>query len=271
MKVEIRSVAEILRLAQCSKTLFSLFQQFSHNVGPGTRGLDIDRQVARFLKQQGMESSLLGYRGYAHTCSVCPNGLVVHGIPDHRRIAQGDIITIDVAGRSGSWTTDTAWTYVTADAPTDVRDLWIQSWVAFRELLCAIDCGISLEEIAIVAEAGARSRGLRIFPQFVGHGLGQQLHEPPVVPFHRDAFSRTIKEFRVPAGVVLNIEPVYGFGGTEVTLDGDGWSYHTADGSATSHFELSLLVREGGVEILQFGGIRPQELPSMPPFGDLLS
>jgi methionyl aminopeptidase len=271
MKVETHSVAETLRMAQCSRTLFSLFQQLPRQITLGTRGLDIDRRVSRFLRRQGMDSALLGYRGYSHSCSVCPNSLVVHGIPDSRSVAPGDIFTIDIAGRSGNWTTDTAWTYITADARTEVRDLWLQSWQAFRELLCSIHKGISLEEIAVVAEVGATARGLSIFPQFVGHGLGKQLHEPPVVPFHREAFSRTNKEFRLPVDIVLNIEPVYSFGSTEVTLDTDGWSYHTKDGCATSHFELTLLMRESGTEILQFGGISPRELPLIPPFGELLS
>lgn len=260
---------EIRRLEQCSTTLFSFFQGFRLDQRIGVRELAVDREVALFLSRHGMASALEGYRGFPRSCAISPNGTAVHGVPGERQLCRGDIVTLDIAAQCGGWITDTAWTYLAPGVSRRSRRLWLDSWSAFRSILCTLRRGVSLGEVAAAAGSAAEERGLAVFPQFVGHGIGRELHEAPVIPFGSSAAGPRAAEAHLEAGMIVNIEPVFTHGATDVVLQEDGWSFCTADGMPTSHFELTVHVSDQGVQVLQFGGMPPQDLPSSPPFGDI--
>ncbi len=255
-------------MRQVSGRLFGLFRELDRETVLGKSGAHIDRYVRRYLQRHGLQSALVGYRGYPAHCSVSPNAVAVHGVPDARVLARGDVFTLDVAAFGGGWVSDAAWTYLTPGCSHLVVRRHAAAWSAFRELILSLKPGITLTEIARRAADGAARRGLSIIPDFVGHGIGRELHEPPVVSFSPATLTDAADGVVLHPGTVVNIEPVYSAGGTAVELQSDGWSYRTADGEATFHFELTVALRPEGPLVLQLDGDAERVLPEVVPFGN---
>ena len=218
----------------------------------------LDRSLRRYLGRHGLQSALLGYRGYPAHCSVSPNDVAVHGIPSARRFCRGDVFTVDIAAAGGGWLTDSAWTFLMPGASRRSGEEYRAAWDAFQALVAAIEPGLTLEDVASIAEDTASDHGLATVPEFTGHGIGRQLHEAPVVPFARSAVAKSsrAREIRLLPGMVFNVEPVYRSvegAGSGVVLDGNGWAYRTGDGARTYHFELTIAMVEPEPMVLQLG------------------
>jgi methionyl aminopeptidase len=268
-----RNAVEISRMQQAASLLFTFFRNLRREDVAGRPSVALDQSVRRFLGRQGMQSALVGYRGYPAHSSISVNGTAVHGVPDGRPISRGDIFTLDIAASSGGWMTDTAWTYVMPGSPRRRIEEFQRGWRAFRELLVAIAPGMTLAELAAAAEDGAMRGDLAVIPSFTGHGIGRQLHEPPIVPFRRSLTSSAepLERITLECGMVLNIEPVYrslSASDEEVVPCEDGWAYRTPDGTPTYHFELSVAILDDGAVILQLGSLAAAQLPADPPFGN---
>jgi methionyl aminopeptidase len=268
-----RNTVEISRMQQAASLLFTFFRTLRLETVANKPSAFLDQSVRRFLGRQGMQSALVGYRGYPAHSSVSVNATAAHGVPDGRAISRGDLFTLDVAASFGGWMTDTAWTYVMPGSPRRRIEEYQRGWRAFRELLGSITPGMNLAEVAAAAEDGAARADLAVIPPFTGHGIGRQLHEPPVIPFRRSPAesAESLERITLEAGMVLSIEPVYRSRSPrseEVTSGEDGWSYRTSDGMPTYHFELTVAVLEEGVVVLQFGNVPAADLPKEPPFGN---
>ncbi|SIQ97485.1 methionyl aminopeptidase [Alkalispirochaeta americana] len=264
-----RSPLEIRRIAQVSRVLFPFFDEIARRSWEGLPSGEIDRQARRYLSRHGLVSALVGYRGYPAHCSVSINATAVHGIPSARSIRRGDIFTVDVAARAAGWVSDAAWTYLMPGCSRRVECFYHTSWRAFRDLLGAIEPEISLGELSSISQEIADREGLSVLGECLGHGIGRELHEPPVIPFVRQGEGSVAASVRLAEGMVFNIEPVYSSGDGTVEMEDDGWGIITSDRSETAHFELTLVIHQNRVEILQFGRSLARELPETPPFGVL--
>ncbi len=265
-------------MQQVSSRLFGLFRDLAAMPILGTSTITIDRFVRRYLYRHGMMSATVAYRGYPAHCSVSINDVAVHGVPGDRAIARGDVFTVDVAARADGFVTDTAWTYVTPGASHRDVELVQRGWRALRVLLQSIQPGVTVSEIGGTAVVCAAAEGLAIVPEFVGHGIGRELHEPPVIPFVSDHGSRrkerngtdTVEsrpaDIALVPGMIVNIEPVFSAGATAVTQLPDGWGFSLDDRSRSVHFELSVLIGEDDGRILQFDGLPALRLPEDTPF-----
>lgn len=262
---------ERTRRGHVAQRLMAFFERLQRGDVENKSTASLDRDVRRYLQRCGMHSALVGYRGFPAHAAISPNAVAVHGLPDTRKIVRGDVFTLDVAARLGGWISDTAWTYLMPGTSQKTREQYRRSWRAFRALLISLHAGINLGDIAELCETTAAAEGLRPIPEFVGHGIGRELHEPPTVLFARTAAglydARPLTE-----GMIINIEPVYTGGAPQIAETGDGWSFRTVDGSATFHFELTVMIgaagQGGGSSILQFARCRADELPAEVPFGD---
>lgn len=264
-----RSKLELLRLSNGVRRLFPLFREIGAAPWQGTTPMQLDRRVERYLQKHGLTSVMHGYRGFPACSAVSVNNVAAHGVPDSRPIQRGDIFTVDVAARGGGWVSDSAWTYLMPGASERTNRFFRSSWSAFRDLLAAVEPGITLYELALRSREAADAHGVSVIPEFVGHGIGRELHEPPVIPFTPQGTDSGSSTVVLAAGATINIEPVYSAGGGQVTRDEDGWGYRTQDRSVTAHFELTLLVEAARVRVLQFDRCDPRELPRDPPFGIL--
>lgn len=267
-----RAPHEIGRLEQASHQLMEVFSRVSEAHVADQPAVALDRLVRRLLARRGLQSALVGYRGYPAHCSVSPNAVAVHGVPGQRALQRGDVFTLDIAAASGGWMADMAWTYLMPGASHRSTDEYAAAWRAYRQLLSGVHTGMTLEQLAVLCEDSARAENLRPIKEFTGHGIGRDLHEPPVIPLAREAARGTgpSSRIRLLPGMVVSIEPVYRpverRDTATVVAEPDGWAYRTSDDARTYHFELTVAFREDGPWILQFG-CATDALPVTPPLG----
>lgn len=263
-----KSDIEVRRLTTVARALFPLFREIGETRWIDRTGLDVEKVVQRYLQKRGLESALEGYRSYRFASSISVNGTAVHGLPSPRRLRRGDIFTLDVAASSGGYVSDSAWTFLMPGASNRYMEMYKRAWRAFRRLLIELRAGITLEALAKLATVIAASESLTIVPSLLGHGIGKEMHEAPVITFVPTG-GAAAKEITLSAGSVFCIEPVFTDGDGTLTKLDDGWGLATRDGAPTVHFELSVLITGSDVEILQYDRMSARKLPEVLPFGML--
>ncbi len=238
-----RVVAEVLALAE-------------EALKPGVTTGHLDRLAEQHIRASGGVPSFKGYLGGgrygrgpaafpASTCISIDNE-VVHGIPGERAVRDGQIVSIDVGVIVDGWHGDAARTFVVGSASPQVIDLVTATQRAMMAGIAAAVAGHRVGDISAAVEDVGRDRGYGIVRQFVGHGIGTEMHQDPQVPNYRTG-SRGLE---LQPGICLAIEPMFTLGGHEVEVLPDHWTVVTADGSLAAHFEHTIAVTENGPEIL---------------------
>jgi methionyl aminopeptidase len=190
--------------------------------------------------------AFLHYRGYPATLCTSVNDVIVHGIPDDRLLAEGDIVGVDCGVMYKGYFGDAAWTFAVG-APSSSAARLLE--VTRQALLLAVDQarpGGRLSDIGHAVQRFVEAQGFSVVREFVGHGIGAALHEDPQVP----NFGEPGKGPRLKPGMVLAIEPMVNAGRAEVKVDADGWTARTEDGSLSAHFEYSVAVTREGPKVL---------------------
>jgi methionyl aminopeptidase len=233
MRVSCRIVAEILELLRCS-------------VKPGVTTLELEELAIRETKKRKAIPAFKGYAGYPYALCCSPNDRVIHGMPNAVPLKQGDILSIDFGVLYDEFYGDAALT-----VPVGVVTETARALMATTEesLYCGIDqaaAGGRLYDISSAVQRHVEARGYSVVRDFVGHGIGRQLHEDPQVPNYGVAGRGIL----LKPGMVLAIEPMINCGTYAVKVLQDGWTAVTADGSLSAHFEHTVAVTEHGPEIL---------------------
>ena len=234
-----RIVAEVLELV-------------GSELKPGVSTAHLDAVAERHIRRQGGTPSFKGYRASmgrgAYPASVCISidDEVVHGIPGDREIRAGQVVSIDAGAVVDGWHGDGARTFIVGDAPQPLRDFVDSTRRAMLAGIAAAVPGNHVGDIGAAIEDVAVPLGYGLVRQFVGHGIGKALHEPPQVP----NFRSPDRGPELRPGVCLAIEPMLTMGGPEVVLGLDGWTVLTKDGSLAAHFEHTIVVTDGPAEIL---------------------
>ncbi len=267
--IRIHTGLEVRKMQIVATRLYELLRQLEDVPLLDADCRTVEPFVRRYFQRFGLTSAMQAYRGYPSAVSICINEVAIHGIPGERRIQRGDILTVDIAARSDGFVGDTAWTYVTPGVSRKTAAFNRDAWRAFRRTVVALGPGMSVRDIGSVAVDAASQFGLSIVPEFVGHGIGRELHEPPAIPFHKQENGGEFDEIIIRPGMILNIEPVFSAGDNRVELLEDGVGYRLVDGSMSAHFELSLAVTRKGTTVLQLGGVPADELPRDVPFGTI--
>lgn len=234
MRVANRIVAEVL-------------QELRQALSPGMSTEDLDRLAADGIARRGGKPAFLGYRGYPAALCVSVNAEVVHGIPSSRRfLLSGDLVSIDLGVVYESYYGDAAISVSVGEPSPEVANLLSVTEGALYEGIRYVCPGGRVQDISSAIQCFVEEKGYHVVRQFVGHGIGRSLHEPPEVPnVGRPGQGALIRE-----GMVLAIEPMVNVGGSEVRVLADGWTAVTADGSLSAHFEHSVAVCEHGIEVL---------------------
>jgi methionyl aminopeptidase len=237
MRIAGRIVAEVLALVESE-------------MRPGVTTGHLDRLAERHIRASGAVPS---FKGYGHSSNPFPASLcisidseVVHGIPGERTIKEGQIVSVDAGAIYDGWHGDAARTFSIGEPKPQVRELIDTTRLAMMAGIAAAVPGAHLADIAGAIEDTARPHGYGIVRQFVGHGIGTEMHQEPQVPNYRTG-SRGMK--LVP-GICLAIEPMLTLGSHEVAVAADGWTVQTRDGSLAAHFEHTIAVTESGPVIL---------------------
>jgi len=223
---------------------------------PGTKLEDIDRAVENFFRDHGAEPLFKGYPGkvpYPGSTCLSVNEQVVHGLPGPRLLAEGDLLKVDTACRLDGWCADAAIT-VGIGAISSAKDRLCQvAWevldLAIRETAAQLKKRGNWSDVASKMQLRAESAGYRMVTQYVGHGIGRAMHEPPQVPNYVDRQTRR-SDFRLEPGLVLAVEPMLNMGESATKVLRDHWTVVTRDGLSSAHVEHTLGLTEQGVWVL---------------------
>ena len=209
---------------------------------PGITTRELDALAADVLRERGCRPSFLGYHGFPATICASPNSAIVHGIPDGYTLRNGDIISIDAGAIYEGWHGDAAFTMAIGDVPDDVRRLLVVTEEALWNGLRMARPGNRLGDVGHAIEETAKPHGYGVVREYIGHGIGRQMHEAPNVP----NYGVPGKGLKLKAGMALAIEPMFNLGTAETVVLDDGWTVVTADGSLSAHFEHTVLITQDG-------------------------
>lgn len=216
-------------------------------VEPGVTTEYIDEVVRKYLVSQGATSSSLGYGGFPKNCCISVNNQVIHGIPNRRQILKnGDIVSIDICSKFRGYHTDNAYTFACGSVSDNAKRLMDSTRESLYEGIKAAKVGSRIGDIGYAVERYVKARGYSVIRDFVGHGVGAQLHEDPSIP----NYGRPGHGPRIVAGMTLAIEPMVNEGIEKVSVLDDGWTVLTADGKLSAHFEHTIAVTSDGPVII---------------------
>jgi methionyl aminopeptidase len=213
---------------------------------PGMTTADLDRVAARMFKQHGATSTALGYFGFPGHICVSVNEEVVHGIPGGRRLKEGDLVKVDVAASYRGYVGDTTISFGIGKLRPEVEQLVKVTETALHKGIQQAIAGQRLSDISHAIQRHVEASGFEVVREFVGHGVGRSMHEPPQVPH----FGPPNRGPLLKPGMCLAIEPQVNMGGREVKILEDGWTAVTLDGSWSAHFEHTVAITPRGPVIL---------------------
>jgi methionyl aminopeptidase len=203
---------------------------------------ELDAVANQVIRDHGCRPSFLGYHGYPASICASPNSVIVHGIPDGYKLRSGDVLSIDAGAIYEGWHGDAAFTMAVGDVPDAVSRLIEVTEQALWNGIAQARAGNRLGDVGHAIEATAAPHGYGVVREYIGHGIGRNMHEAPNVP----NYGKKGKGLKLKTGMALAIEPMFNLGGAETALLDDGWTVVTADGSISAHFEHTVLLTEQG-------------------------
>lgn len=244
----IHTAEEIERIRIAARITAVARDRIADSVQEGMTTKELDMIAGAIIRDLGAEPAFLNYCGYPANICISVNDVVVHGIASQREvIRKGDIVSVDVGASINGAVGDTAKTVFVGEAPDpDVRRLLDGTMLALEAGVKAAVCGGCIRDISAAVERVGQEHRLGIVREYVGHGCGIRLHEPPDVP----NFTTPGCGVRLQPGMVLCIEPMFNLGTHKVYVESDRWTVRTADGKKSAHFEHMVLIGEDRTEVL---------------------
>lgn len=237
---------EIANMKEGGKKLVAILQTLKNEINPGTNLKTLEEIALAEARRHGGTPSFKGYRGYPSATCLSVNEEVVHCIPRDRVLKEGDIVSVDMGLYYKGVHTDMTITWPVGKIGPEVRRLLDGTYAALLAGTEAIRPGNYVNDISTAVEKGLRARNLTIFKQFVGHGIGQQLHQEPMIP----NFSAQTPGRELKPGMALALEPIAGLGSSAVDSGENGWDTRTRDGKPAAQFEHTVLVTDSGFEVI---------------------
>ena len=215
-------------------------------VRPGVTTGEIDKAVHDFILSQGAKPSFLHYQGYPGSACISVNEVVIHGIPGNRVLKEGDIVSVDVGAFWQGFHGDCAATFACGTISQEAQRLIEVTKQSFFEGIRFARQGYRVSDISHAVQTYVEANGFSVVRAFVGHGVGEHLHEEPSVP----NYGAPGKGPRLVKNMTIAVEPMVNMGTYEVRVLKDGWTTVTADGKLAAHYENSILITDGEAEIL---------------------
>jgi methionyl aminopeptidase len=248
-----RSASELERLARVNALVARVLAELKAMIAPGVTTAEVDALAERRLREAGAEPAFKGYHGYPATICASVNEQVVHGIPSHRRLVEGDIVSIDLGAKLDGFFGDSAVTVAVGTVSPEAARLLQVTEESLGQALAVVRAGARLSNIGAAVQQHVEAHGFSVVKEFVGHGIGTSLHEEPQIP----NYGTPGRGPRLAEGMVLAIEPMVNMGRPAVKVLGDKWTAVTEDGSLSAHFEHTVVVTKDGCRILS----RPDAAP----------
>ncbi|ARK28536.1 type I methionyl aminopeptidase [Halalkalibacter krulwichiae] len=235
---------EIMR--EAGRIVALTHQSLKEHIQPGISTKELDEIAEKLIKAHGATPSFKGYNGFTGSICASVNEELVHGIPGKRVLKDGDIISVDIGAYYNGYHGDSAWTYAVGNISEEDQALLDATEASLFKGLEFAKAGNRLSDISHAIQSYAEPLGFSIVREYVGHGVGQDLHEDPQIPH----YGPPGKGPRLKPGMVLAIEPMINAGTRYVRTLSDDWTVVTVDGKNCAHFEHTVAITESGYEIL---------------------
>lgn len=244
--IVLKSASEIAKMSLAGQIVAAALDELKRLVKPGVSTRELDMFAEAFIIKRGAKPAFKGYRNFPASLCTSINEQVVHGIPSGRVLLEGDIIGLDLGAIVDGYYGDAAVTVPAGMIDPKVEQLLKVTEEALYRGIEQVRCGNRLSDISHAVQSYVEAAGFSVVRDFVGHGIGRELHEEPQIP----NLGKPGQGPRLKAGMVLAIEPMVNMGGSEVRILSDNWTAVTQDGSLSAHFEHTVVVTEDGPVIL---------------------
>ncbi|MCY1692630.1 type I methionyl aminopeptidase [Exiguobacterium sp. SL14] len=221
-------------------------KELQAHIRPGITTGQLDAIAERYIRSQGATPSFKGYNGFTGSICASVNEELVHGIPGDRVLQDGDIISIDIGAEYNGYHGDSAWTYPVGTISEETKRLLDVTEESLYKGLERAKAGVHLTDISHAIQSHVEAANFSVVREYVGHGVGQNLHEDPQIPH----YGPLGKGPRLKTGMTLAIEPMVNVGKRYVRTLSDNWTVVTVDGSMCAHFEHTIAITDDGYEIL---------------------
>jgi methionyl aminopeptidase len=248
-----KTAAEIDSMRLAGRMAMRVLRRAAGAVGPGITTGELDQLIGRWIAEEGGTSAFLGYRGFPANACISVNEEVIHGIGGVRRLQFGDLVKLDIGVRARGFVGDVAMTVACGGCSPIAQKLLDVTIQGLREGIGQVRGGSTTVDVGRAVQRVVEAAGFGVVREFCGHGVGRNVHEEPQVPNYVDLRNSV----RLKPGVTIAIEPMVTVGSPSVKILDDGWTVVTHDRQLSAHFEHTVLVTEGGAEILTDDGMPP--------------
>ena len=246
MAIIIKNDEQIAKMRVAGKILARLDEVLRAEIRPGITTLELDKIAEDFILSQNAKPSFKGYAGFPGSICTSVNDEIVHGIPSKRKLESGDIISIDMGSYIDGYHGDAARTYGVGEITPEAQKLIDVTKQSFFEGIKFAKAGKHLHEISYAIQKYVEGNGFSIVRDYVGHGIGKNLHEDPAVPNYKPIGRGPLLQ----KGMVIAIEPMVNAGTYKLRVLDDGWTAVTLDGKYAAHYENTVVITDGEPEIL---------------------
>lgn len=244
--ITIKTKEEIAYMAKAGELLANCHQEIAKRIRPGVTTWEIDQFVEKYLQQHGATPEQKGYHGYPYATCASVNDVICHGFPNKQPLRTGDIVTIDMVVNLNGWLADSAWTHPVGQISKKTAELLNVTKTSLYHGIDQAVIGNRIGDISHSIQTYAESHGFSVVRQFIGHGIGQTMHEKPDVPH----FGPPGRGLRLKEGMVITIEPMLNTGSYHATVEQDGWTARTVDGGWSCQYEHTVAITQAGPLIL---------------------
>ncbi len=242
MTITVKSASELELMRGAGRVVGECLLELGRKVKPGVRTKELDRFAFEYFEKRGCVPAFKGYHGYPATICASVNEQVVHGIPGDRTLVEGDIVGIDVGAFKQGYCGDSARTFPVGKVSAETQRLLDGTWRALDAGIAQCVPGNRVGHIGNAVETYVRSLGFSVVKDYVGHGIGQSMHEDPQIP----NYGKPNTGPKLVAGMCLALEPMVNAGAQDVVVLSDGWTVVTKDGSFSAHFEDTVALTQDG-------------------------
>jgi len=248
-QIRYKSRREIDKLREAGRLAANALRVAARGAKPGVSLLELDKLAETYIRKNGGAPNFKGYHGFPGTLCTSVNDRVVHGIPSNYVLQEGDIIAIDCGAKLDGFHGDTCLTVGVGKVSEEVKVLLQTSQLAMFLGIEHCRVGYRLGDMSSAVQKFAEERGYSIVREYIGHGIGRDLHEDPQVVF---ADQRPGTGFRMEPGMTITIEPILNMGSHRCLVEPDGWTVRTADGKWSAQFEHAVAITKDGPDILSY-------------------
>lgn len=233
-----KTMEEIEKMRAAGIILAECHREIAKLIKPGITTWEIDQFAEKFMLSHGATPEQKGYHGYPYATCASVNDVICHGFPKHEELKDGDIVTIDMVVNLNGWLADSAWSYGVGTISEQAEKLLATTKESLFKGIEQAVAGNRIGDVAHAIQVYAESNGYSVVRDFIGHGIGSEMHEAPEVPHYGPAG----KDPRIKEGMVFTIEPMLNTGSYRTKVDADGWTARTIDGGLSAQYEHTLAV-----------------------------